>query len=84
MKLVQYPDRLIIDPFFGAEANAKVLNFVEAVLNLFMKLQTSNVIKLDNLGDKSMVNEVKNLNFQVGLKILWLKMWNLQSGFCIN
>ena len=65
-----YPNRLIFDPFFGAEADAKLVNFVEAVLNLFMKLQTSNVIKLDNLGDKSMVNEVKNLNFQVGLKIL--------------
>ena len=67
---MKYPNRLIFDPFFGAEVDAKLLNFVEAVLNLFMKLQTSNVIKLDNLGDKSMVNEVKNLNFQVGLKIL--------------
>ena len=62
---MKYLDRLIFDPFFGAEAIAKLLNFVEAVLNLFMKLQTSNVIKLDNLGDNSKVNEVQNFNFQL-------------------
>ena len=45
--------RLIFDPFLAPRTTPTVtilLNFVEAIANLFLKLQTSNVIKLDNLG----------------------------------
>ena len=47
--------RLNFDPFLTPMTTRKAAilqNFVEAVLNLFMKLSTSTVIKLVNLGVK--------------------------------
>ena len=47
--------RLTFDPFsaiFDYRKNEDDMNFVEAVLNLFMKHQTSNITVFDNLGVK--------------------------------
>ena len=55
--------RLIFDPFSAPRTTRMgviLLNFVEAVLNLFMKLQTSTLIKLDNLDIKLEVIEFQS------------------------
>ena len=53
----------IFDPIFRRflTLTASIfLNFVEAILNLFMKLQTSTLIKLDNLDIKLEVIEFQS------------------------
>ena len=52
---MKYRDRLIFDPFFGdffISKNEVDSNFDEAVVNLFLELQTSTITNFDNLGVK--------------------------------
>ena len=52
---MKYRDRLIFDPFFSDFLTPKSeddRNFDEAVVNLFLELQTSIITNFDNLGVK--------------------------------
>ena len=53
--------------------NLILLNLDEAVVNLLMELPTSNIIKLDNLGDNLDVIDVKNFNSDISFANLCLK-----------
>ena len=53
---------------------AILLDFFEATVNRSLEFHAPTIIKINKLGDKLEVNEVKEFHFQVSLVILWLKI----------
>ena len=76
-------DRLIFDPFFGdffISKNEVDSNFDEAVVNLFLELQTSTITNVNNLGVKLKEIETR-IRILCQFERFCCEKWQISKGF---